>query len=196
MSKVDQGDEIWYELRLIIVLYLCLNIAYTILLYLVYGQEPSQDWPSLLQDLMDALKKGKEGRAYVLIVALYVVLTTLPLLISSFFVATILNRRKEWGKEYPGQTYPALQLLYLISLAAILPFGIYFYFIDRSAFYQVIGAVKSDKCSNLPCYSASALWELCKFYYFQYKFPLTVASLILGSWASYRIEKHQGTAQA
>jgi hypothetical protein len=160
----------WYELRLVIIVYLCLNIGYTFFLSSAYGQEPSQDWPSLLQDLTDALKKGKEGRVNISIITIYVVLTTLPLVISSFLSAIVLHR----------QGGPILFLA-----AVVIPFMAYFYLIDRSALHQVLDAA-GDSRYDLSAYAKRLTSEIFNFYLLKYKFPLTVGSIILGCWAGYR----------
>jgi hypothetical protein len=189
MTKVDQTDEIWKELRLVVFVYACLTAGYAVFLYLVYGQEPSQEWPELLKGLADIFFAKK---ANILATAIYVVLTTLPLAISAFFVMVTIRRKGSDGG-------------WIIIFAIILPFIVYFTLIDRSAVSQVFDAVFechsvfengrfSQRCnqSNWQVLLVLLIWGILKFYFIKYKFPLTIGSIILGSWAGYRIEKQLG----
>jgi hypothetical protein len=185
MSNSAETDGIWEELRLIIIAYAALTLIYAVFLNAVYGQKLEQELPTLLHSLVE-MASGK--RINLVIAAIYVLLTTLPLALSALFLFMYLS---EADNLHP----------YAISLCLSVPFIIYFWFIDRAAFYDVWNHSKGEGCGlpnnslfSPPCSVNWSMWwrlpwEIVKFYFVKYKFPLAVGSVILGSWAGYRLKK-------
>jgi hypothetical protein len=193
MVEANDPSKIWTELRFIIIAYAILTVIYAFVLYAIYGQKPEVEWPTLLQNLVELFG---QSRTKILIVALYVFLTTLPLTVSSlllFIYLSLFMRDDSSGTPHP----------FIISLIIVVPFSLYFLIIDQAGFYQIWNLSKTHGCleyefvmhgkSEVCGHNVSQWWalpwEILNFYFVQYKLPLAVTSIILGVWAGYRLQK-------
>jgi hypothetical protein len=192
MTKVDETDDVWKELKLIVIAYACLTFGEAVALYFLYGQEPGQGWPELLKDLVDRFSAKKPD---ILLTTIYVALTTLPLITSSFLVWIIVK----------SENAPAGHLGYWSIVAAIIvPFVAYFLLIDKSAVGQIFAGIDCHSVFEngrfeTRCPRASGpfageiviplIWGVVSFYFVKYKFALTITSVCLGCWAGYRVRK-------
>lgn len=192
MTKVDETDDVWKELRLIAIVYACLTLGSAIVLYVLYGQEPDQDWPELLKNLKEAFS-GKNIN--ILSTVIFVALTTLPLTTSSFLVWIIVKSEKPLAGPLG---------YWAVVAAIILPFVAYFLFIDKSAVGQVFSGLEchgvfENGRYEYRCPKATGpfageiiiplIWGIVLFYFIKYKFALTIISIWLGCWAGYRVRK-------
>jgi hypothetical protein len=192
MTKVDETDDVWNELKLIMIAYACLTFGEAVVLYFLYGQEPGQSWPELLKDLVDGFSAKKPD---ILLTTIYVALTTLPLIISSFLVWIIVKSEKHLA---------GILGYWAVVAAIIIPFLAYFLFIDKSAVEQIFAVIDCHSIfengrfeTRCPSFSGPYAWEIIvpliwgivSFYFVKYKFALTIISVSLGCWAGYRVRK-------
>ncbi len=168
----DEERSVWGELGLIAGAYIILQFIYTWWV----GNEPQF---KLLQDLPSYLRpKSVSDKISTINLFLYVVITTLPLIISSVLIAFAVLNADEFN----------IGLLIVCLLFIVIPFGIYLFILDRDLLARIIAnhtraEVNGLSHQSFPSLLMNTAWEILVIYLTTYKLPLFVTSIAFGAWS-------------
>jgi hypothetical protein len=162
-------ERLWHELGIIAAIYLGSVVVYTIVMGNFYGENTGADIPELLKQIPKFLRPrmGARDKVDLVILAISVVIYTLPLAISSALI---------------GYATRARSLSFILVIVCIVgPFVFYYWIFDSD--------VLRDQIHELPYNSQG--WTKVTFsillYYVQTFKIATVGSVLFGGWAGYRL---------
>jgi hypothetical protein len=205
MTNTENSGDIFGELRLIFIIYIVLILGYAIFIYIVYGESTNENLPNLLKKLIESFGNRRGNEIDIVSALLYVALTTLPLMVSALLLAYIMEPSKNLDDILSTVSRSPTNFVWFVAVVLLMAFCIYFVLFDWQALQDLYNSVKSDlRHCTVPDEQSCSYWnlrwlflpvivifELFKFYFIKYKFPLTVASIILGGWAGEKLARQK-----